>query len=214
MSLFARCLLLCTSLLVNGSSCGAIASAMDSGTEITLWLESGVAVASSQLSVRRELPLGAQEVVISSDTSGINGIVVTSRRHLRFSNRALTWSRRELDVTEKMTGFHSNDYGAIFITNQRVIGFPPFLGSFASKPLDVHERIANVDERNLGEGLGQLLLSDPVGHPMRDGLRCRRAWPVSVQTFVALLLGYEADPERSGQRVQSVRGRTYVRRSV
>lgn len=43
---------------------------MDWGTEITLWLESGVAVASSQLSGRRELPLGAQEVVISSDTSG------------------------------------------------------------------------------------------------------------------------------------------------
>ncbi len=66
---------------------------MDWGTEVTLWLESGVAVASSQLSGRRELPLGAQEVVISSDTSGINGIVVTSRRHLRFSSSALTGAR-------------------------------------------------------------------------------------------------------------------------
>ncbi len=38
-------------------------------------------------------------------------------------------------MSEKVTGFHSNDYGTIFITNQRVIGFPPLLGSFASKPL-------------------------------------------------------------------------------
>lgn len=50
-------------------------------------------------------------------------------------------------MSEKVTGYHSNDYGTIFITNQRVIGLPPLLGSFASKPLDVHERIANVDGR-------------------------------------------------------------------
>jgi hypothetical protein len=51
-------------------------------SEVTLWLESGQAVATSQLSGRIEIPLGAQEVVISSGTNGINGIVVTSRRLL------------------------------------------------------------------------------------------------------------------------------------
>lgn len=164
-----------------------MAQAMETGTEVTLWLESGMAVASSPLSGRREIPLGAQEVVISSGASGINGIVVTSRRLLGFSSRALTWTKKELDVNEKLLErkilptfslvrtdrhlygfrgvnglwleevlgvretvhrFHSNDYGAIFITNERLVGFTPLLGSFASKPLDVHEQIVGVDNEN------------------------------------------------------------------
>lgn len=156
-------------------------------SEVAVWFESGMAVATSQLSGRRELPLGAQEVVISSGTNGINGIVVTSRRLLGFSSRALTWSKKELNVNEnllerkilptfslirtdrhlygfrgvnglwleealgmreKVHRFHSNDYGAVFITNERLIGFTPLLGGFASKPLDVHERIVGVDNEN------------------------------------------------------------------
>lgn len=160
---------------------------METETEVTLWVESGLAVATSPLSGRRETPLGAQEVVISSGTNGINGIVVTSRRLLGFSSRALTWTKKELDLNEKVLerkllpsfslirtdrhlyGFrginglwledalgvretvhrcHVNDYGAVFITNERVIGFTPLLGGFTSKPLDVHEQIVGVENKH------------------------------------------------------------------
>ena len=160
---------------------------MEMGTEVTLWVEPGQAVATSPLSGRRETPLGAQEVVISSGINGINGIIVTSRRLLWFSSRALTWTKTDLDVNEnvlerklfpsfslirtdrhlygfrgvkglwleealgvreKVHRFHSNDYGAVFITNERLVGFTPLLGGFASKPLDVHEEIVGVDNGN------------------------------------------------------------------
>jgi hypothetical protein len=49
-------------------------------SEVALHLGSGQAVATGQLSGRRETPLGAQEIVLSSGTNGINGIVVTSRQ--------------------------------------------------------------------------------------------------------------------------------------
>lgn len=163
------------------------ATTADSQSEVALWFESGMAVATSQLSGRREIPLGAQEIVNSSGTNGINGMVVTSRRLLGFSSRALTWTKIELDlnetvlerkilptfslirtdrhlygfrgvnglwleetlgVREKVNRFHSNDYGAVFITNERMIGFTPLLGGFATKSLDVHERIVGVENEN------------------------------------------------------------------
>ncbi|WP_413935598.1 hypothetical protein [Nitrospira sp. BLG_1] len=174
-------------LLLICSSWPTMVQAVELGTEVTLWVESGQAVATSQLSGRREIPLGAQEVVISSGANGLNGIVVTSRRLLGFSSRALTWTKIELGVNEKILerkilptfmlirtdrdlyGFrgvnglwlkealgvrekvhrlYSNDYGAVFLTNERVVGFTPLLGGFASKPLDVHEQIVGVDNDN------------------------------------------------------------------
>lgn len=164
-----------------------IAQALETGTEVTLWLESDHAVATSLLSGRREIRLEAQERVIGSGANGINGIVVTSRRLLGFSSRSLTWSKTDLDlsetvlerkilaafslvrtdrnlyafrganglwfedalgVREQVNRFHSNDYGAVFITNERVIGFTSLLGSFSSKALDVHERIVEIENGN------------------------------------------------------------------
>lgn len=164
-----------------------IAQALETGTEVTLWLESDHAVATSPLSGRREIRLEAQERVIGSGANGINGIVVTSRRLLGFSSRSLTWSKTDLDlsetvlerkilaafslvrtdrnlyafrganglwfedalgVREQVNRFHSNDYGAVFITNERVIGFTSLLGSFSSKSLDVHERIVEIENGN------------------------------------------------------------------
>jgi hypothetical protein len=164
-----------------------MAQAVEMVPEVTVWIESGLAVATSQLSGRREIPLGTQEVVLSSGANGVNGIVVTSRRLLGFSSRALTWTKVELGVNEKFLErkilptftlirtdrdlygfrgvnglwlkealgvreqvhrFYSNDYGAVFITNERVVGFTPLLGGFASKPLDVHEQIVGVDNDN------------------------------------------------------------------
>ncbi len=174
-------------LLLICSSWPTMVQAVEMVTEVTVWIESGIAVASSQLSGRREIPLGAQEVVLNSGASGLNGIVVTSRRLLGFSSRTLTWTKIELGVNEKVLErkilptftlirtdhdlygfrgvnglwlkealgvrekvhrFYSNDYGAVFITNERVVGFTPLLGGFASKPLDVHEQIVGVDNDN------------------------------------------------------------------
>lgn len=164
-----------------------IAQALETGTEVALWLESDHAVATSPFSGRREIRLEAQERVIGSGANGINGIVVTSRRLLGFSSRSLTWTKIDLDLNEKVlerkilaafslvrtdrnlyafrganglwfedalgvreqvNRFHSNDYGAVFITNERVVGFTPLLGSFSSKPLDVHERIVDIQNDN------------------------------------------------------------------
>ena len=164
-----------------------IAQALETGTEVALWLESDHAVATSPFSGRREIRLEAQERVIGSGANGINGIVVTSRRLLGFSSRSLTWNKIDLDLNEKVlerkilaafslvrtdrnlyafrganglwfedalgareqvNRFHSNDYGAVFITNERVIGFTPLLGSFSSKPLDVHEGIVEIENDN------------------------------------------------------------------
>ncbi|MBH0208703.1 MAG: hypothetical protein HP495_09365 [Nitrospira sp.] len=174
-------------LLLACSPWTAMAQATEMGTEVTVWVESGFAVANSQFSGRREMPLGTHEVVLSSGASGLNGIVVTSRRLLGFSSRALTWTKIELGVNEKVLerkilptftlirtdhdlyGFrgvnglwlkeslgvrekvrqsYCNDYGAVFITNERAVGFTPLLGGFASKPLDVHEQILGVDNDN------------------------------------------------------------------
>ena len=51
-------------------------------------------------------------------------------------------------MREKVTRFHSNDYGAVFITNERLVGFTPLLGGFASKSLGVHEHIVGADNEN------------------------------------------------------------------
>src|SRR5215831_6622049 len=92
----------CTACLALTLPFSPVVTKADSQSEVALWFESGLAVATSQLSGRREIPLGAQEVVISSGSSGINGMVVTSRRLLGFSSRALTWSKQELDVNENV----------------------------------------------------------------------------------------------------------------
>ncbi|MBK9307230.1 MAG: hypothetical protein IPM58_09120 [Nitrospira sp.] len=175
---------LCLFLISIGSPTVATATPP---SEVAIWFEADLAVASSQLSGRREIPLDTQEIVISSGTNGINAIVVTSRRLLGFSSRALTWTKIELDINEQILerqilptfsfirtdrhlyGFrgvnglwleeafgvrervrrlYSNDYGAVFITTERLVGFAPLLGSFASKPLDVHEQIVGVDNEN------------------------------------------------------------------
>src|SRR5678816_2514868 len=69
--------------------CPGITEAIDHGNEVSVWIEPGRAVATSLVSGRRETPLDVQEAVIGSGVSGINAIVVTSRRLLGFSSRTL-----------------------------------------------------------------------------------------------------------------------------
>ena len=53
-------------------------------SEAAVWIEPVLAVAKSPLSGRREITLNVQETVLGSGASGINAIVVTSRRLLGF----------------------------------------------------------------------------------------------------------------------------------
>ena len=79
-----------------------VTEAADYGNEVTVLIEPRQAVATSLLSGRRPIPLDAHETVISSDASGINAIVVTSRRLLGFSSRTLAWSETDRDLNEKV----------------------------------------------------------------------------------------------------------------
>jgi hypothetical protein len=56
------------------------------------------------------------------------------------------WLEDTLGVREKVRRVYGNDYGAVFITTERLVGFTSLLGGFASKPLDVHEQILGVED--------------------------------------------------------------------
>ena len=119
-------------------------------SEVTVWLESGQAVATSQLSGRREIPLGAQEVVISSGTNGINGIVVTSRRLLGFSSRALTWSKKELDVNEKVLERTILPSFSLIRTDRHLYGFRGVNGLWLEEALGVREKVTRFHSNDYG----------------------------------------------------------------
>jgi hypothetical protein len=119
-------------------------------SEVTVWLESGQAVATSQLSGRREIPLGAQEVVISSGTNGINGIVVTSRRLLGFSSRALTWSKKELDVNEKVIERKILPSFSLIRTDRHLYGFRGVNGLWLEEALGVQEKVTRFHSNDYG----------------------------------------------------------------
>lgn len=126
------------------------AQAMDTGAEVTLWLESGQAVATSQLSGRREIPLGAQEVVVSSGVSGINGIVVTSRRLLGFSSRALTWTKTELDLNEKVLERRILPTFCFIRTDRHLYGFRGVNGLWLKEVLTVRENVRRLYSNDYG----------------------------------------------------------------
>lgn len=122
----------------------------DLPSEVALHLESGQAVATSLLSGRREIPLGAQEVVVSSDTNGINGIVVTSRRLLGFSSRALTWSKKELDVNEKVLERKILPTFSLIRTDRHLYGFRGVNGLWLEESLGVREKVTRFHSNDYG----------------------------------------------------------------
>ncbi len=117
---------------------------------VTVWTESGLAVATSPLSGRREIPLDAQEVVIGSGANGINGIVVTSRHLLGFSSHALTWSKMELDLNEKVLERKILPTFSIVRTDRHVYGFRGVNGLWLEEPLAVRERINRFHSNDYG----------------------------------------------------------------
>ena len=127
-----------------------IIATADLQSEVTVWFESGMAVATSQLSGRKELPLGAQEIVIGSGTSGINAIVVTSRRLLGFSSRALTWSKKELDVNEIVFERKILPTFSLIRTDRHLYGFRGVNGLWLEEALGVREKIHRFHSNDYG----------------------------------------------------------------
>ena len=127
-----------------------VVAAANSESEIAIWFESGMVVATSQLSGRRELPLGAQELVTSSGTSGINGIVVTSRRLLGFSSRALTWNKKELDVNEKVLERKILPSFGLIRTDRHLYGFRGVNGLWLEEALGMREKVTRFHSNDYG----------------------------------------------------------------
>jgi hypothetical protein len=127
-----------------------MAQALEMGSEVTLSLEPGLAVATSQLSGRRELPLSAQEIVVSSGTNGINGLVVTSRRLLGFSSRALTWSKKELDLNEKVLERKILPTFSLIRTDRHLYGFRGVNGLWLEDTLGVREKVQRLYSNDYG----------------------------------------------------------------
>lgn len=124
--------------------------AVELGTEVTLMVESGQAIATSQLSGRREIPLGAQEVVISSGANGLNGIVVTSRRLLGFSSRALTWTKIDLGVNEKILERKILPTFMLIRTDRELYGFRGVNGLWLKEALGVREKVRRLYSNDYG----------------------------------------------------------------
>jgi len=127
-----------------------VVATANSESEVSLWFEPGMAVATSQLSGRREIPLGAQEVVISSGTNGINGVVVTSRRLFGFSSRALTWSKKELDVNEKVLERTILPSFSLIRTDRHLYGFRGVNGLWFEDALGMREKVTRFHSNDYG----------------------------------------------------------------
>ena len=124
--------------------------AMKVGTEVTLGLESNLAVATSPLSGRRELPLDAKETVVASGTSGINGIVVTSRRLIGFSSRTFTWTTQVLDLHEKVLERKLLSAFSVIRTDRHLYGFRGVNGVWFKEALGVRETVSRFYSNDYG----------------------------------------------------------------
>jgi hypothetical protein len=119
----------------------SVTHAADYGNEVTVLIEPRQAVATSLISGRRAIPLDAQETVISSGASGINAIVVTSRRLLGFSSRTLTWSDRDRDLDERILERRLLPTFSVVRTNEHLYGFRGANGVWFDEPLGVRETV-------------------------------------------------------------------------
>ncbi len=124
--------------------------------EVSLRLEPGMAVATSPLSGRREIPLDAQEIVLVKAASGINGIVVTSRRLLGFSGRTLAWSALEWEIHEKLLGKNILPTFSVIRTDRRLYGFRGADGAWLDEPLNVRETV----QRTMANDYGAVFITN------------------------------------------------------
>jgi hypothetical protein len=121
--------------------CPSVTHAVDYGNEVSVWVEQGRVVATSLVSGRREIPLDAQETIIGSSTSGINAVVVTSRRLLGFSSRTLTWAKKDCDLNEKVLDRRVLPTFSVVRTDKHLYGFRGANGIWLDEPLGVRESV-------------------------------------------------------------------------
>ena len=75
--------------------------------------------------------------------------VVRTDKHLYgFRGANGIWLDEPLGTRETVRMTRTTDYGAVFVTNERLIGFASLLGDFSSKILNIHEHITRVDNEN------------------------------------------------------------------
>ncbi len=121
--------------------CPSGTQAADHDNEVTVQIESRQAVATSLMSGRRTIPLDTHETVIGSGASGINAVVVTSRRLLGFSSRSLTWSEMDRDLNEKVLERRVLPTFSVIRTNKHLYGFRGANGIWLDEPLGVRETV-------------------------------------------------------------------------
>ena len=119
----------------------SVTQAVDYGNEVTVWIEQGHAVATSLVSGRREIPLDAQETVTGSGASGINAVVVTSRRLLGFSSRTLAWSKTDRDLNEKVLERRVLPTFSVVRTDKHLYGFRGANGVWLDEALGIRETV-------------------------------------------------------------------------
>jgi hypothetical protein len=121
--------------------CPSGIQATDYGREVTVQIEPRQAVATSLMSGRRTIPLDTHETVIGLGASGINAVVVTSRRLLGFSSRTLAWSETDRDLNEKVLERRVLPTFSIIRTNKHLYGFRGANGVWLDEPLGVRETV-------------------------------------------------------------------------
>ena len=128
----------------------SVLQAVDYGNEVAVWIEPGQAVATSLLSGRREIPLDAQETVTGSGASGINAVVVTSRRLLGFSSRTFTWSKRDRDLNEQIFERRVLPTFSVVRTDKHLFGFRGANGIWLDEPLGIRETVKTTRTTDYG----------------------------------------------------------------
>ena len=69
--------------------------------------------------------------------------VVRTDKHLYgFRGADGIWLDEALGIRETVRTIQTTDYGAVFVTNERLVGFASLLGDFSSKALGIHEKIS------------------------------------------------------------------------
>ncbi len=127
-----------------------ITHAVDYGNEVTVRIEPGRAVATSLVSGRREIPLDVQEAVIGSDVSGINAVVVTSRRLLGFSSRTFIWTETDRELHENVLDRLVLPTFSVVRTDKHLYGFRGANGIWIDETLGIRETIKTTRSTDYG----------------------------------------------------------------
>jgi hypothetical protein len=127
-----------------------ITHAVDYGNEVTVRIEQGRAVATTVVSGRREILLDPQETVAGSGASGINAVVVTSRRLLGFSSRTSIWTEMDRDLNEMVLDRLVLPTFSVVRTDKHLYGFRGANGVWLDETLGIRETIKTTRSTDYG----------------------------------------------------------------